>query len=72
MCRSMVDILSATAEIRQEKKKEERKKQDENVMCATPHLLRRAAIIMHRLLNIMPVQQTVNAYQGNSRDQDVD
>jgi len=41
MCRIMVDIQSATAEIRREKKKkeEERKKsQDENIMaCPTPY-----------------------------------
>jgi len=41
MCRIMVDIQSATAEIRLEKKKkeEERKKsQDENIMaCPTPY-----------------------------------
>ena len=37
MCGSMVDILSATAEIRQGKKKEERKKkpQEENVISAS-------------------------------------
>jgi len=38
MCRSMVDIQSATAEIRRGKKKEERKKpQDKNLMaCPIP------------------------------------
>jgi len=41
MCRSMVDIQSATAEIRREKK--ENKLQDKNIC---PHLLRRAAIII--------------------------
>jgi len=34
MCRSMVDIHSAIAEIRQGKKKE-RKKQDKNIMSAS-------------------------------------
>jgi len=34
MCQSMVDIHSATAEIRQGKKKE-RKKQDKNIMSAS-------------------------------------
>jgi len=34
MCGSMVDIQSATAEIRRGKK-EERKKQDENIMSAS-------------------------------------
>jgi len=48
VCRSMVDIHSATAEIRRGKKEEERKKkpQSKNIM---PHLLRRAAIT--RLVN---------------------
>jgi len=31
----MIDIQSATAEIRQEKKKKERKKQDKNIMSAS-------------------------------------
>jgi len=39
MCRSIVDIQSATAKIRrikeEEKKKEERKKQDKNIMSAS-------------------------------------
>jgi len=47
MCGSMIDIPSATAEIRRgkKKKKEERKKKppDENIM-ACPALLHRAAI----------------------------
>jgi len=43
----MVDIQSATAEIRRGKKEEERKKHDK-IQC--PHLLRRAAIV-----NIMQI-----------------
>ena len=35
MCRSMVDIQSATAEIRRGKKKERKKKQDKNIMSAS-------------------------------------
>jgi len=36
MCRSMVDIQSATAEIRRGKKEEDRKKkQDKNIMSAS-------------------------------------
>jgi len=35
MCRSMVDIQSATAEIRRGKKKEDRKQQDKNIMSAS-------------------------------------
>jgi len=35
MCGSMVDIQSATAEIRPGKKKERRKKQDKNIMSAS-------------------------------------
>ena len=45
MCRSMVDIQSATAEIGRGKKKEERKKpQEENIMSASA--MQGAAIIM--------------------------
>jgi len=49
MCGSMVDILSATAEIRRGKKEEETRKrqkpQDENIMaCPTPALFHRSAI----------------------------
>jgi len=42
MCRSMVDIQSATAEIRQGIKKEDRNHRAK-IQC--PHVLRRAAII---------------------------
>ena len=35
MCGSMVDIQSATAEIRQGRKKERKKKQDKNIMSAS-------------------------------------
>jgi len=45
MCVSMVDIQSATAEIRRGKKKIEDRRNRRAKIC--PHLLRRAAIIMH-------------------------
>jgi len=35
MCRSMINIQPATAEIRRGKKQEERKKQDKNIMSAS-------------------------------------
>jgi len=35
MCGSMVDIQSATAEIRRGKKEERKKKQDKNIMSAS-------------------------------------
>jgi len=35
MCRSVVDIQSATTEIRRGKKRKERKKQDKNIMSAS-------------------------------------
>ena len=36
MCGSMVDIQSATAEIRRGKKEDRKKKQDKNIMSASP------------------------------------
>jgi len=35
MCRSMVDIQSATAEIRRGKRRKKKKPQDENIMSAS-------------------------------------
>jgi len=35
MCRSMVDVQSATAEIRRGKKRRKKKKQEQNIMSAS-------------------------------------
>jgi len=44
MCRSMVDIQSATAEIRRGIKKIEDRRRNQRTKIKCPHLLRRAAI----------------------------
>jgi len=67
----MVDIQSATAEIRRQKKKKERRKKEErkkkpweeNIM---PHLLRRAAITREVSCSIISQQHVVSNIPNQS------